>query len=126
MSQGKFLLFKQGLKSYFKIRIPNGHEVVCRDSGIHISFSCNFCCQFILFIYRERLRNGGRYVLARKHRSSIHNESIDDDVTADDAAKGGNERDEASRTSNCADYENVSFASPFHGLFDELKEFISL
>ena len=126
MSQEKFLLFKRGLKSYLKIRIPNGHEIVWRDSGIHIRFSCNFCSQFNLFIYRERLRNGGRYVLARKHRSSIHNESIDDDVTADDAAIDGNEHDIFSRTNNSTDYENVFLASPFHGLFDRLKGFISL
>ena len=81
MSQEKFLLFKRGLKSYLKQNIPDGHKIVCRDSGLRIRFSCDFCSQFNLFLYRERLRNGGKYVLSKKGRSCFHNESNDNNVT---------------------------------------------
>ena len=118
MSQEKFLLFKRGLKSYLEIKVPDGHKMVCRDSGFQIRFSCASCSKFHLFIYRERLRNGGRYVLARKHRSSIHNESSGVDVTADEAAKG---------VVRAKHDENIFLKSSFHGFFfDRFKEFISL
>ena len=76
-------------------------------------------------------------ILARKLRSCILNESNDDDVTIDDAAKGvnhrphdcGAEHGESSRTttaSSSSHHKNIVLASPFHGVFYPLKESISL
>ena len=128
MSQEKFLLFKRGLKSYLKQNIPHGHKIVCRDSGFRIRFSCDFCSQFNLFLYRERLRNGGKYVLSKKGRSSVHNESNDNDVTVGDdhPPRDGAEHDGSfftTTTESTPRHENMALTSPLRGFFEKLKEF---
>ena len=129
VSQEIFLLFKRGLKSYFKQTIPDGHKIVCRDSGFRIRFSCDFCSQFNLFLYRERLQNGGKYVLSKKGRSCVHNESNDNNVLTPsddhDPPHDGSEYDRSSLITSVSSthHENMVFTSTFRGFFERLKEF---
>ena len=126
MSQEKFLLFKRGLKSYLKQNIPDGHKIVCRDSGLRIRFSCDFCSQFNLFLYRERLRNGGKYVLSKKGRSCFLNESNDNNVNVgeDYPPPDGAEHDGSFiTTTGSTQHKNMVLTSPLRGFFERLKEF---
>ena len=127
MSLEIFLLFKRGLKSYLKQNIPDGHKIVCRDSGLRIRFSCDFCSQFNLFLYRERLRNGGKYVLSKKGRSCVHNESNDNNVTIGDdhPPHNGAEHDGSflTATTGSTRHENMVLTSPLRVFFERLKKF---
>ena len=125
VSQEKFLLFKRGLKSYLKKNIPDGHKIVCRDSGLRIRFSCDFCSQFNLFLYRERVRNGGKYVLSKKGRSSVHNKSNDNNVTVGDdhpPHDGAEHNGLFLTTTGSTHHKNMVLASPLRGFFERLKK----
>jgi hypothetical protein len=77
-----------------------------------------------LFLYRERLRNGGKYVLSKKVRSSVHNESNDNNVTDDHPPHDGAKHDGSFFTTTVSTrHKNMVLTSPLRGFFERLKEF---